>query len=281
MQTSFSIRHDVVPNFGTVWHYHPELELHYTIKGQGVRFIGDNISNFSEGECILLGENLPHTWHCNEEYFKKDSDKNVEAVVLHFLPDCFGDTFLHLPETRFLQQLFVKAKRGMIILNETKKKLTPLLMEATKTDNLERLISLLSILKILAETDDYHPITNDHSFFRTDLQETERLNTICSYTLANYSRYISLNEIADLSSLTVTSFCRYFKFMTKKTYFDFLNEIRINNACRFLIEDKHSIQQISERCGFNNLANFYRQFKKVAGVTPQAYKRSYLKASYV
>ena len=111
IESSFSIRHNIMP-FGTTWHYHPELELHYIIKGEGVRFIGDNISNFSAGEFVLLGENLPHTWHCNDEYLQKNSGQEVEAVVLHFLPNCMGEDFLSLPEARFLPRLFEKAKKA-------------------------------------------------------------------------------------------------------------------------------------------------------------------------
>jgi quercetin dioxygenase-like cupin family protein len=97
-QNSFSIRHDILPTFRGIWHYHPELELHYVIKGEGVRFIGDNISNFSSGEVTLLGENLPHCWRCKEEYFQQDSGLNVEVIVIHFLPDCLGRYMLNLPE---------------------------------------------------------------------------------------------------------------------------------------------------------------------------------------
>ena len=88
LENSFSIRRDIAPNFGTLWHYHPELELHYTVQGEGVKFIGDNVSNFSSGDMILLGENLPHTWHCKEEYFHEKSNLVTEALVLHFNPSC-------------------------------------------------------------------------------------------------------------------------------------------------------------------------------------------------
>jgi AraC-like DNA-binding protein len=95
--------------------------------------------------------------------------------------------------------------------------------------------------------------------------------------MANYSQPITLEQIAAISNLTATSFCRYFKLMTNKTYYDFLTEIRISHACHFLIEDKMSIDQIADKCGFYNISNFYRQFKKVIGVTPLTYKRDYLK----
>src|SRR3546814_40734 len=81
IQSSFSVRHDVQANFGSLWHYHPELELHHVIRGKGVRLIGDNIGNFSAGEVLLLGSNLPHMWQCNEEYYQRHAQRKVEAVV--------------------------------------------------------------------------------------------------------------------------------------------------------------------------------------------------------
>lgn len=274
LESSFSIRRDSC--FGSLWHYHPELELHYLIRGEGVRFIGDNISNFSDGEVLLLGENLPHKWHCREDESQDINQYGVETIVLHFSSNFMGKDMLLLPETRLLPLLFEKAKKGMVIINETRDKLIPLIEAASKAENLDRLITLLSILKILSETKDYHQITREQSFYKSDKYETERLNVVCNYTLANFSEPITLEKIAAISNLTTTSFCRYFKLMTKKTYYDFLTEIRISHACTFLIEDKISIEQIADKCGFYNISNFYRQFKKVIGVTPLTYKRNYL-----
>ena len=274
LESSYSIRRD--SSFGSLWHYHPELELHYLIRGEGVRFIGDNISNFSDGEILLLGENLPHKWHCREDSSQDISLYGVEAMVLHFSSNFMGNGMLSLPEARLLPLLFEKAKKGMVIINETRDKLIPLIEAASKAENLDRLIALLSILKILSETKDYFQITREQSFYKSDKYETERLNVVCNYTLANFSEPITLEKIAAISNLTTTSFCRYFKLMTKKTYYDFLTEIRISHACAFLIEDKISIEQIADKCGFYNISNFYRQFKKVIGVTPLTYKRNYL-----
>ncbi|MEO8853170.1 MAG: AraC family transcriptional regulator [Ginsengibacter sp.] len=276
LESSFSIRRD--SSFGSLWHYHTELELHYLIKGEGVRFIGDNICNFSDGEILLLGENLPHKWHCREVASQDVSKYGVEAIVLHFSSNCMGKEMLSLPEARLLPLLFEKAKKGMVIINKTRDKLIPLIEAASKAENLDRLIALLSILKILSETKDYYHATREKSFYQSNKYETERLNVVCSFTMANYSQPITLEQIAAISNLTATSFCRYFKLITNKTYYDFLTEIRISHACHFLIEDKISIDQIADKCGFYNISNFYRQFKKVIGVTPLTYKREFLLA---
>jgi AraC-like DNA-binding protein len=281
-RNSFSIRHDILPTFRGIWHYHPELELHYVIKGEGVRFIGDNISNFSAGEILLLGEKLPHCWRCKEEYFKPDSGLNVEVIVIHFLPDCLGRYMLNLPEAYMLNKLFEKAKSGIIVNGPAKDQLAKLMRSAVNATNLDRIIVLLSILKVLAENEEFEAITLSHNeFHESNESDTIRLNKVCSYTLAKYKKEITLQEIASIANLSVTSFCRYFKLMTKKTYSDFLTEIRISHACRLLIEDKMPTEVICFECGFNNISNFYRHFKRVTNMTPLEYKRGYAKAQPV
>jgi AraC-like DNA-binding protein len=280
LESSFSVRHDVMPNFGNIWHYHSELELHYTIRGEGVRFIGDNIGNFSPEEIILLGENLPHAWRCKEEYYQNNPDLEIEAIVIQFLPDCLGKYLLTLPETYLIPKLYEKAKSGMIFKGAAKKKIAQLMKAAATATDLDRIIILLSILKTMAETDEYKPIVNGHNaFYQSNESDTIRLNKVYNYTLSNYKKDITLEEIASISNLSVTSFCRYFKMMTKKTYYDFLIEIRISHACRFLVENKLPTEVICFDCGFNNVSNFYRHFKKVTGITPLEYKRKYLDRS--
>ncbi len=274
-EQSFSIRHDIKPNFGTIWHYHPELELHYVIRGEGVRFIGDNVSNFTAGEVLLLGENLPHTWRCNQEYFQGNADLQIEAIVMQFRTDCLGNEFLNLSEAYALRKLYEKAKKGLIIKGESAQKLKDLMQSALQASPLQRLIVLLSILELLTESDETEMITEANAFYQSNEMETVRLNNVCSYTLANYAKDIRLEDIAAIANLSTTSFCRYFKLMTHKTYNDFLTEIRVSHACRALVENKLSIEIICFESGFNNLSNFYRHFKSVKGVTPLEYKKQF------
>ena len=277
LQSSFSARHDLKANFGTLWHYHPELELHYVVRGEGVRFIGDNISNFSSEEIVLLGSNLPHTWRCKEEYFENNPSHEVEAIVIHFLPECLGRDFLTLPEAYMVPKLLEKARKGMSFTGATREKLSKLMKSAIHATNLDRLIILLGILKIVTETDEYQLIASAHAFYQSNESDVIRLNKVCTYTLSNYKKDISLEEIASISNLSVTSFCRYFKMMTNKTFYDFLIEIRISHACRMLIDNMRSTEIICFDCGFNNVSNFYRHFKKVTGLTPLQYKKEYLR----
>jgi len=277
LEHSFSIRRDIAPNFGTLWHYHPELELHYTVQGEGVKFIGDNVSNFSSGDMILLEENLPHTWHCKEEYFHENSPLVTEALVLHFDPSCLGKGFLDLPEAYLIPRLFEKAKKGLAIYGESKVKLSTLLHKALESKNLDRIIYLISILKILSESHEVVTIAPAYAFqHRSNVNEMARLEKIFTFVLSNYKKEISLKEVASLANMGVTSFCRYFKGMTNKTFSEFLIEIRISHVCRALIEDRLPTEVICYNCGFNNVSNFYRHFKKVTKMTPFDYRKKYL-----
>ncbi|WDF69066.1 AraC family transcriptional regulator [Sphingobacterium oryzagri] len=277
LESSFSARHDVMPNFGNVWHYHEELELHYTIRGEGVRFIGDNISSFGPGEIILVGEKLSHAWRCKDEYFQNNPEYNIEAIVLQFLPDCLGKQLLQLPESYLLPKLFEKAKSGLIIKGETKQRVGQLMQDCVNETGFGKVISLLQILKIIAESEECETIVKTQTtFHQSNEADNIRLNNIFNYTHAHYKEDITLEEVANIANLSITSFCRYFKTMTRKTYYDFLVEIRISHACRLLVENKLPTEVICFECGFNNVSNFYRHFKKVMGLTPLEYKKRYL-----
>lgn len=259
IQDTFSIRHDIVPNFGKLLHYHPELELHYTIKGEGIRLIGDNISHFTAGEVILVGENLPHAWRSKED---ENFENEVEAIVIQFSPHCLGKDFFQLPETYRVPRIFELAKKGLRIQGYSGEKVRQLMVKSLEASRFERILCLLDIIRVISEAEDITTIASSFAFYKPNESESARLDTVYSYTLTHFKEEISLEDIASVSNLSITSFCRYFKTMTKKTYFDFLTEVRISHACRMIVEDKYPIAVICFECGFNNISNFYRHFKK-------------------
>ncbi|MDQ8006062.1 MAG: AraC family transcriptional regulator [Pedobacter sp.] len=277
MQASYLSRQHVLPNFGTVWHYHPELEFHYIIRGEGVRFVGDNISSFEAGEMLLLGENIPHMWRCNEEYFQNNPNITAEAIVIHFLPEFLGKDFLNKPEAEQILVLFERAKKGLVITGATKKKLLAHMKNTVKTTGMKRILSILSMLTILSESEEVTSICTGPLKISINKNDTDRLTRVYDYVVANYQKEITLEEISEIANLSVTSFCRYFKMMTKKTFHEFLIHTRINQAKKMLIEDKLSTTDlVCYECGFNHLSNFYRHFRNITGLTPAEYKRKYL-----
>jgi len=270
-------RQHTLPNLGTVWHYHPELELHYIIRGEGVRFVGDNISSFAAGELLLLGENLTHMWRCNRKYFLGNPDVTAEAIVVQFLPDFMGKDFMLKRESVTVHDLFERAKYGFVVHGKTKKQVVELMRKSVSVEGLDRLILIMHMVHILANSDEMTQIATGWTMHHVNHEEAKRINEVYHYILARYREEITLSEIAAVAHLSETSFCRYFKMMTKKTFKDFLIEVRISHAKRMLIEDhSYTTEAICFECGFSNRSNFFRHFRHIVGCTPVQYKRQYV-----
>jgi len=270
---SYCVKQLSAEDYQEQWHHHPELELHYVIRGEGLRFIGDNISNFTDGEMVLLGAHLPHSWRFNADM----KGAPAQSIILQFGQNCMGPALNGLPETYQLPVLFEKAKRGIVINGKAKAVLAGLMQRMLVADGLERIILLLSVLRTLTDDREQEAITlAENRIFSSEDADLNRLDQICQYTLSNFRRNISLKEVAASSNLNQTSFCRYFKLVTKKNYSSFLIQVRISQACRMLVDNRHTINVICYDCGFNNISNFYRHFKKVTGMTPSEYKQKYL-----
>src|SRR5690606_17857694 len=203
IQDSFSVRHDKLPNFGKPLHYHPELELHFTIKGEGIRLIGDNVSHFREGEVILLGENLPHAWRGKEHEITDAADYSVEAIVIQFSPACLGKDFFQLPEAYLIPRIFELAKKGLLIHGESADLVRDLMYRIVKANRFERIIYLLQILQIISEREEVTTIASAHAFYKPNENESMRLNNVIAYTLTNFKKDINLEEISVIANLSV------------------------------------------------------------------------------
>jgi len=272
---SFSVRYDIVSHFYNKWHYHPELELVYIIEASGRQFIGDSIHHFKNNDLILLGSNLPHLWRCDEKFLVKNSKLKVEAIIVHFLPECFGSDFFRLPENQAIRDLFQKAQMGIRVKDQSGAAVSELMRQLVHAKNSERIILLLQILHIIAYSTQTKTICSEGLTFQYSPMEAERLNTIYQYILNNFTREITLEQIARIAHLTPNGFCRYFKSRIKKTFSRFLVEVRIGHACKLLAESDKPVADICFECGFNNFSNFNRHFKIIAGKTPLNHRKYY------
>ncbi|HYH55748.1 MAG TPA: AraC family transcriptional regulator [Anseongella sp.] len=275
---SFSVREDIGPYLDNHWYYHPEIELTLMRKGSGMRFIGDNIDRFSEGDIILLGSNLPHMWKCDAVYFEEIPGLRTEAVVIHFREDFWGAAFLDLPELSGIRKLLEKARRGINICGHTRRLLQRKMESMLATEGAERIESLLNILQLIAGSKEIEVLSSLGFTESYDLNDADRINKIYTYTFNNFQNEISLRDVAAASNINPHSFCRYFKSRTLKTYWQFLLEVRIGYACKLLIENKMSVSQICYACGFSTLSNFNQRFKTITGKTPLQYLKEYTSA---
>jgi len=275
LQQSFSIRRDVVLYFYNQWHYHPELELVHIEQGSGTQFVGDNIQNFQSGDLILIGPNLPHYWRCDEKYFRGDSNLYAQATVLHFSESIFGDAFLSLPENKAIQELLNKARKGMKLIGQENNNIKEILQNLLDQKESNPMIALLRILQTISQNPNITLLSNTDYAQEFDQHDTDRINHIYQYSLANFQQKITIEQIAEVASMSPHSFCRYFKSRSRKTYSQFLLELRIGHACKLLLESKLSVAQICFESGFNNFANFNKYFKSLTGKSPLRYQKEY------
>lgn len=264
--------------FTNPWHFHKEYELVLINKSRGTRFIGDNVSHFEEGDLSLIGSNIPHLFHNSEEYYSKNSKLEACSIFIHFTKDFLGNNFFDIPEMKLVQRLLEKSSLALEILGETKKYTKKKLLDMYHQKAPDRLISLLEILILLASSNELKPLLST-GFTANNSGDTERINKVFEFIMKNYTEEIYVQEIASKLNMSVASFSRYFKHHTRKTFSDYVTEIRIGHACRLLMENNHSISEISYQSGFDNLSNFYRHFKKTIGIIPKEYRSRFLKSN--
>lgn len=273
---SFSVRHDLVPYVNNRWHYHPEVELIHFNQGEGTQFIGDSIQRFKGGDVVLVGANLPHYWRFDDVYFEENPDATADVRVTHFCEDFWGSQFLQLPENIVMKTVLERARRGLQIIGKTREKVAHLLEDLLHADDSHRIIFLMEALNTIAECKEAKELSSIG--FKHDLVEAERdrINAIYDYSLRNFKRPIQLEEIASVANISPNSFCRYFKSRTRKTYSQFLIEIRVGHACKLLIENNLSIKQLCYESGFNNFTSFHKYFKLITHKSPLNYQREFI-----
>ena len=268
---SISVRTDRLPYFYNDWHYHPELELVYIIKGEGTRFVGDNIDRFESGDLVLLAANLPHVWKSDEEYFKPESKKMVKALVIHFQIDFLGPQIWVVPEFQAIKKLLETSKSGISFHVPAIHPIKKLLINISALSPFDRLLMLMTILNQLSTLKEQKSLSGI-AYAENSLQnKSERLDKINNYIITNFKNEIQIEKIAEIANMTVASICRYFRKKTRKTLTEFINEVRIGYACKLLIDGAYSISEIGYLCGYNNPSYFNRQFKKITTINPTQY----------
>ncbi|MBX3242665.1 MAG: helix-turn-helix domain-containing protein [Chitinophagaceae bacterium] len=256
------------PELVSTWHYHQEVEL-ILIKGSsGTRIVGNSVEPFADDELLLIGKNTPHAFLHDQQY-GNGPDNGPQALVFQFAEEFLGTEFLKIPDLKPVRELLTISKQGLCVTKAGKKVIIPLLETAFHAPSFDAIILLLEILKHLTREGMYRTITNsiEYSILSKSIQD-QRFEKVLEYTCANYDEHISINDVAKIAGLTKESFCRYFKVRTKKTYFEFLTELRIDKACQMILKSNHSIKEIGYSCGFDSLSNFYSQFRKVMKVSP-------------
>ncbi len=248
-------------------HQHEEIQISLILEGEGTLIVGDKINYYKKGDVLVFGSYVPHV-------FKSDvnTGESSHMLSLFFTKTSFGKHFFELEELRELRLFFKRANHGFKI-SSLKKIIANLFLKLNDATELERFIILMELLKIASKAShkSLSSYVNERKY--NDI-EGKRMRNVFEYTMTNFDKEISLDNIAGVATMTKNAFCKYFKKRTNKTYFRFLNELRIEHACKLLVTQKDmSISEISEHSGFNNISNFNRQFKAIKQLSPSGFKK--------
>ncbi len=255
-------------------HKHEEIELNFVENCSGARrIVGDSIEVLGQYDLALVGSNLEHTWEQNI----CDSLK-VREITIQFDPNLFGDTLLSKSQMRSIQQLLDNAKNGVAFGMSAIMKIYSRLEEITETQpGFYRVIKLLEILYELSMDDDFHKLASS-SFANVSVStESRRVRKVEEYIDLNYKQEVRLQTLSDLAGMTASAFSRFFKLRTGKTVQEYIIDVRIGHAARQLVDTSKSIAEICIDCGFNNISNFNRIFKKKKGCSPSLFRDNYYK----
>ncbi len=256
-------------NTGVI-HTHDKYELNYIIDAHGRRFVAGTIERFYPGDLVFMGPGVPHCWEIDNKEIKP------RACTIHFKKDFFENAILNIPELALFHPLIKKASKGICFKNFEKEKIQNKFSELnTPKSSFEKIINVLSLLKTIANVKSYQFLSTKAFQWDSDFPQNQRLKKIYEYVFYNFQNNIKLGEVSSLIGLSEGAFCTFFKKNTKKTFSEFIKEARIGYACKLLSEDPD--RQISDICfesGYNNFANFNRQFKEIIKMSPKEYRVS-------
>jgi AraC-like DNA-binding protein len=279
LSSSIAVKREVTAYMDYPWHYHPEFEIIFVEKSYGIRLMGNHIGNFGDGDLMFISPNLPHVWKNDKNFYNNQKDYFVDVYVIHFLEDALTKGFFNLPEFAHIKKLFLLGQQGLLVRGKDVKKISELIKKVYRSSGIDRLILFFKTLDTIANTSDYELLSSPGYIISFNLADSERINKIMNFIMENYAQEIKLEEIAGLVNLNKSSFCRYFKYRTHKTFSQFLNEIRIAHACKLLINKNMTITEICYETGYNNISHFNRQFKLITSSTASEYAKNYLKMS--
>jgi AraC-like DNA-binding protein len=250
------------------WHYHPEYEIVYIEGADGTRHVGEHISRFEGSDLVLIGPFIPHL---NFDYGIKTPYKKY---VLHIKEDFLEKGFPQMPELSDIKTLFEQARKGVYFSGEAKAEIGEVLKNIFQLAHFEQFMAILKLLQTMASTAEKDTLHANPVGQHYNLKEQQRLKVVYAYIETHYQEKMDIIDMEKLTHLTHAAFCRYFKKMTLMTFTEFVNQYRINQAKKLLLLD-NNVTEVCFQCGFESLSYFNRIFKKVTGMSPMHFKKSF------
>jgi AraC-like DNA-binding protein len=254
-----------MPFFEFKWHYHPEYELTFIVKGNGMRLVGDSYLPFQAGDLVLLGSGIPHTWESNIQ-----SHKKVAAIVIQFSED-FISNFMNSEDFYKIKKLLQASVRGLFFPKPLAMDIEHQMLTIVNEKGVKQITALLNVLNDLVY-ENYESLASVFYTPKNSRENETRINTVFNYIKQNAASTILLEQAAASVHLTTGAFCKFFKRVTGKTFSDYVNEIRIGNACNLISHTDKTLAQIAIESGFENQTYFNRVFLKKKNCTPKQFR---------
>ncbi len=268
----FTIFSRVKKEFNFPLHYHEEFELNFIVNAKNAkRIVGDHVDLIDDIELVLIGPNLSHAWFTNQ-----CKSEEIKEITIQFHKDLFDEKMLRRNQLSFIRKMFDLAAKGILFSKETAQAIYPRIISLHQKSGFDSVMSLINILHDLSTSRNIRTLSettfNNESQFNFN---SRRIEKAFEYMNKNYDKQVTLGDIAKLVNMTEVSFSRFIKKRTGITFIDSLNEIRLGHASRILIDTTNSIAEVSYSCGFNNISNFNRLFKKKKSCTPKEFRESF------
>jgi AraC-like DNA-binding protein len=275
-RSSFIYQRKSSSNFEFNWHFHPEYELTLIVKSRGRRFVADSISDYQNGDLVLLGPKLPHTW---QSFSEPDQQRGRhQACIIQFRDNFLGESFFDSRELRQVKGMLKRSDHGLHFTGRARDEASKRIVALNQLFGMQRLTAFLEILDLLARSRKAALISSPGFVPSLHHANHQRIDCVCQYINENYMHNISQPQVASLVQMNSSAFSSFFKKTVGLTFVEYVNNLRLSLACRLLIESDHSILNICHQAGFNNLSNFNRQFLKSKEMSPRQYRKSFLQS---
>lgn len=271
VQQSFRVYLQSLPYLQSPWHFHSDYELVLITKGYGKRFVGDHVESFSEGDLVWIGSNLPHVWINDQAFYSGNKELISESIVIQIDKEYFEKALSCLPEMKQLEKFLNTSRFGLKI--KTRKDLICDIQRLLNHKGVSGFAYLLLLLDKISHSKTNQKLASQGFIEDFTPPANQRLGRVFEYLMKNYHHQITIDEVAKIAQMNPTSFCRFFKLSTGKTFFNYVNELRVGYASKLLIDGGFSISQICFESGFQSISNFNKQFKNVTEFSPSEFRQ--------
>jgi len=274
-RASFLVNSFKLEKFTALYHFHPEYELTWIVKGTGIRFVGQHMQEYGPDDLVFLGADLPHCWKSEDVM---PGELRSQSVLVQFERAFLGPDFFDRPELESIAGLIKRSASGIRFLGNTVKEVTPRMKALDQEESrFTRMLQLLEILELLANSRDYILLDTDGMAARHHPGERERLNVSLGYIVDNFREEIALDAVAATVNMSVNAFCKYFRKTTGKTFIETVTDYRIHFATKQLLSTDKPIAEIAFDSGFGDVSHFYKVFRRRLKTSPLQYRKNFLK----